>query len=91
MFSNKENQNLEWVKKDKARNERPNTFQNESINSSRLAFIAGDELKKLVDNKTNYATIFTPGPDIEKLIDAFEHGRGGGGVKSHPLFKVGGI
>ena len=72
LFSNMENENFSWVKSYKERNEKPNTVKNEISNSSRLAFIAGDEIKKLVGNKTNDDTIFTPGPDIEEFIEAFE-------------------
>ena len=72
LFSNMDNENYSWVKNYKERNEKPNKVTNESNNSSRLAFIAGDEIKKLVGNKTNDDTIFTPGPDIEEFIEAFE-------------------
>ena len=72
LFSNMENENLSWVKSYKERNEKSNTVKNEISNSSRLAFISGDEIKKLVGNKTNDDTVFTPGPDIEEFIEAFE-------------------
>ena len=46
LFSNMENENLNWVKSYRERNEKSNTFKNEISNSSRLAFISGDEIKK---------------------------------------------
>ena len=68
LFSNieDESQNLGWVKKYKTRNERLYSFQNESICLFWLAFIAGDEIKKLKKPASK------PGPDIEELIEAFE-------------------